>query len=216
MRIHGPFATHILLLSGLLVSAATPAVAQTMSFSFYKNLTVGSTGRVYADITAYDNSSGCSHSAYSTTATFYGPNSTSSFGYGSMSASTSLLSGDGDYTVVPSLQLTCSCMNYSRITVGGPSQTGNRAQFRAVFSYRGLNGPKYEYGGMCTHSCQPSRICMSGSNNYAYFNGFKLVTPVATRCQPSGVYSLSSTYNANPCVGTGTGLWTSFDDNCPD
>lgn len=195
--------------------SALPALCQTMSFSFYRNWTVGSNGRVYVDVTAYDNSSGCSHSGYSLSVSLSGPFGANSIGWGGMAASTSLENGDGDYIGTESLSLTCSCMNYSKIKVGG-GQKANRAKFRAVFSRRGINGDKYEYGAMCTHSCQPSKICMSAFASYVYFDGFKIVTPVLTRCQSTGVYKTSSSYTANPCLGTGSGLWTSFEDNCPD
>jgi hypothetical protein len=205
---------HVICLAGaLLASSAVPAASQTMSFSFYQNWNVGSDGRVYVDVTAYDNSSGCSHSGYSLNVSLTGPSGGSGAGWGGMSASANLNNGDGNYGVSDDLQVTCSCMHYNPIHAGG-GQTAARQAFRAVFSYRGLNGSQYEYGAVCTHSCQPSRICMAGSASYAYFNGFKIVTPALTRCQPSGVYSLSSSYSANPCAGTGAGLWTSFDDRC--
>lgn len=194
-----------------------PALSQTMSFSFYTNMTIDSGGRVYADVTAYDNSSGCSHSGYSMNVSLSGPLGGSASAWGQMSASASLANGDGDYLSTAVLRLTCSCMNYSVISVGGGGTRSTRTQFRAVFDYKQANGNKHQYDAKCTHSCQPSRVCIAVQSPYppyAFFGGYKLVTPAATRCSQSTPIVTSTSYNANPCLGTGVGLWTSYDSGC--
>lgn len=197
----------------LLGLSAKPAFGQ-MSFSFYTNMTIDSDGRVYSDVTGYDNTgSACFHSGYSLSATLYGPLGGQFTGWGSLSASASLENDDGDYISIASLRLTCSCNGNGQITVGGPgsSQTAGRTRHRAVFQYSHPNGDGYQYNAMCTHSCQPSRVCVTTQNTYAYFNGFKLATPALTRCTQGPIYT---TAGFPGCVGTGTGLWNSFFSGC--
>jgi hypothetical protein len=197
----------------LLALSAEPAFAQ-MGFSFYTNMTIDSDGRVYTDVTGYDNTgSACIHSGYSLSAKLYGPLGGQVTGTGYLFASANLENDDGDYISIASLRLTCSCNGNSQITVGGPgsNQTAPRTRHRAVFQYSHPNGDGYQYNAMCTHSCQPSKVCLMNQNTYAYFNGFKLVTPVATRCTEGPIYTTSGFPG---CVGTGTGLWTSFNSGC--
>jgi hypothetical protein len=204
-------------MAGLFVMATLcgPASAQTMSFSFYTNTTVNADGTMVSDVTAYDGSSGCTHGNYTLTVTMYGPSGGTAASSGQMHTTVSLQNGDGDYTVSSSLRYLCSCMNNSYVSVGN-GQTANRSTFRAVFQYNHPNGNKYEYSGMCAHSCQPSRVCLSVRRNFAYFNGFKVITPVASQCRASSIMDVSDTYAANPCIGSGAGsVIAGWDPMCP-
>lgn len=118
-----PIIRHVLVIQ--LVSLAglvpAPALAQTMSFSVYTDPASGS-GYVYVSSSVLDNSSGCSHWGYLTTAKIYSPSSRSAQSTnGGLSASTSLsLSGEfGTYTTVTTGSYNCSCIFGGLASYGG-------------------------------------------------------------------------------------------------
>ena len=68
---------------------------------------------------------------------------------------------------------------------------------------------------------QPSRVvahdnrfvCIGIQKAYASLSGFKVVTPALSACNPVSVVQTSDTRPA--CVGTGFGVFTTFDSGCP-
>jgi hypothetical protein len=105
----------------VVLGIATPAAAQTMSFSVNNDTALAGDGLyLYGDVV--DDSSGCSHGGYSTTAEIYSPSGRSASSQSSgLSASTFLaLNGEsGDYTVDTRGTYQCSCI------FGGTAGYGN-------------------------------------------------------------------------------------------
>lgn len=98
-----------------------PVFAQSMSFSVYTNATAGY-GNVNISGSVLDNSTGCSHSGYSTTATISSPSSRGASSTGSgLSASASLaIDGEfGTYSMTVTGSYQCSCIGGGRAGYGG-------------------------------------------------------------------------------------------------
>jgi hypothetical protein len=196
--------------------SATPASAQSqMSFSFFTGYAISGAAGEWLDIVVdgEDDSTGCMHTDYSTWGRLYAPSGVYD-NYGGLSVGFWTAADDGDYGVSSSLTVTCSCISGS-FPAGGVTESANVTKFRAVFDYRNPNGNKYEYGAFCTHSCQPSRVCTPQQAAFAFFEGRKLVTPAASRCDITTPVLHSAGYATNPCLGTGYGLLTTFDPQCP-
>lgn len=200
----------------LVLLLPTVASSQSMSFSIYTDVTIDTSGRIHADITGYDNSSGCSHWNHSLPSSIYGPNGGNTSTSGWSAVSLNLLDDDGDYTIVSNITVNCSCMGGMNYTVSGSNTTANRSRFRAVWDYKQPNGSLHQYNAKCTHSCQPSRVCIDSTAPFAFMEGFKLVTPAISVCRPSSPVLTSSSYSANPCLGSGSyGFSGGFDHGCP-
>jgi hypothetical protein len=96
---------------------------------------------------------------------------------------------------------------------GTMCEVANTTRFRAVFQRRGPNGDKVEYGAVCTHSCQPGKVCLVDNAEWAFFEGVKIVTPFISRC--SLTTPVFATTMRMDCIGSGVGLWTSYNHGCP-
>jgi len=119
----------------------------------------------------------------------------------------------GDYTISSDTTLSCSCVG--ALDAGGTTELAQLSKFRAVFQYSNPNGNKYQYNRFCIHSCQPSRVCIDTRADWCFFEGRKVVSPALTRCSQDTPVIPSSSYASNPCIGSGSGVWSSFVDGCP-
>src|SRR5438552_488205 len=182
---------------------ARPSFAQhVMNFSFYTDYALLDDGTVSTIVNGYDNSTGCDHSMYNTYASLSAPSGFYDGNFG-LTASFTVPSLEGDYNISSSLTLYCDCVGW--LSPGGVSEQMQLGNFRAVFSKKGPNGALWEYGAMCTHSCQPLRVCIGTEANYCFFQGRKAVSPGGTHCKQDTPIFTSTNYTDNPCIGSGSG-----------
>jgi hypothetical protein len=110
------------LMLALCVVWPSPGVCQTMSFSTYNDINADSDlTTLYGYGSVDDNSSGCSHYNFLTTASIYSPsNRSSSSAQGGYEATTSLSfdAEEGDWAVSDYTTYNCSCMMGGQLAIG--------------------------------------------------------------------------------------------------
>jgi hypothetical protein len=166
--------------------AAEAAQAGTMNFSVYIDHAAGSGSnntKLYMYSTAYDNSSGCAHSAYSTTARIYSPSGrlgqTTTSG---LSASTNLVVGAeyGSYTLVTNGTYNCSCIGGGTGGYGGtPAVVAIKVflnSYQKAANNTGCPVGVNRYNAFnCTKQCMESYKCLFGTTKaYAEVRGWIL------------------------------------------
>jgi hypothetical protein len=175
---------------------ASPSYAFTMSFSVYTTSAAGSNEtRLYMYATVSDNSSGCVHGSYATTARIVSPtNRTATSQSSGLQASTSILfSGEvGNYSLVTTGSYTCSCIGGGTAGFGGSTTA-----LVSVYHGRYLKGPDpnndchgvqrynpYQCAAMCM---QPYK-CLPFTTDWAAVDGWV----VAGYCSPGIPWPVSS------------------------
>lgn len=165
---------------GLVLGVANQGLAQQMSFAVYNDVTASGNGiTVYNYGSADDNSWGCSHWSYSTTARLYSPTGRSSSRSSSgLSANTSLAFADdsGNWTAVTQGTYRCSCINGNMAAYGGGIGFYAGRFFGRYWNYGTLcpNGKNGYLADDCSHRCMIAMACSSAQAPYLWDVGVAL------------------------------------------
>jgi hypothetical protein len=147
---HGRLLIAQLMTAGCLIAYPTLVHAQTMSFSVYTDASSPDDLTLYMTANVVDNSSGCSHGGYTTTAHITSPSGRVAMSTQSgLQSTTSLqiLAESGDFQLDTSGQYTCSCIFGGTAGYGGSAQVQPRVPtyIRKLGNPRWTQGPPYPY-----------------------------------------------------------------------
>ena len=179
-----------------------------MNFSVYTVPSLSQDGlTLYSGATIQDNSTGCSHSTYSTSALINGPNSAQASsgplsgmsGMSGMSASTSIAVNDnyGDYSFAGTVSYYCSCIN--NVAGAGGGMTAPLVHIKAHYVWNG-----YVYK-RCNPQCTVcDALTLSFFNNWQYglFDGAEINIGNTSYCGMRGVQQKDRCYFPDPIPGT--------------
>lgn len=148
----------VALVIGAVPAITSPASAQSMSFSVYQDAALSNAFLVHGYVTVQDNSWGCTHGNYSTTANIYSPTGRNNPGTsGGLYSNTTLsMNGEeGNYTVVGLGSYSCSCSQF-----GVPGRFGGSRSYGVGLAQTYYQGC-YQTG---SNSCYcPYLACVDGS-----------------------------------------------------
>lgn len=163
---------------GVFLVAANAAVAQQMSLAVYNDVSGGET--IYNYGSAEDNSWGCSHWGYSTTARLYSPSGRNSSGTaGGLAASTALSFADdsGNWSGVTQGVYNCSCIYGQQAAFGGGMGFSAGRFYGRYWNYGVLcpDGQKNAYlADSCSHQCMTAQACSWANAPYLWDVGVNL------------------------------------------
>lgn len=164
-----------------------------MNFSVYVAPALNSDGTaVYNSVSVQDNSTGCGHSGYSTTATIYDPSgSQASSGGSGFSASASMpLNADGNFNFGGSVTYYCSCIQN---TAGAGGGVASVPIFR-VQAYYYSTGPIFS---RCTKMCNVCDNLPFGTWSdwqYGLFSGAGINVGNTSWCAMKGIDKTTKCY----------------------
>lgn len=149
----------ILLVLGIAAIRPPNALGQQMSFSVYNDIDVSwpSSPAVYNFASVLDNSWGCSHWSYYSTAKVVSPTNrqaTSSVSGLNPTVSLSFTDEEGEWYAVTTGTYSCSCIYGGTASFGGGTSVFiHKYEGRYYYVGEGENGHEY-YADSCAHVCQ--------------------------------------------------------------
>jgi hypothetical protein len=121
---------------------STPAMAQSMNFSYYSDVVVSADSQtIWAIVDGYDNSTGCSHSNYANTGTVYTPAGSFQDYFAGLSMDYGVPTGGaGNYSFYNDASVTCSCFG-TGLGAGGGSAYGTSVLYRHHYTRTSVGNP---------------------------------------------------------------------------
>ncbi len=188
---------------GLVLGVAEHGLAQQMSFAVYSDVTLSGDGNtVYNYGSADDNSSGCTHWNYATTAQLNSPTGRSGSGGSSgLSASTSLAFADdsGNWGAVTQGTYNCSCINGSMAAFGSGIGFYVGRFYGRYYNYGVLcpDGKNAYLADSCNHRCMSAQACSSAQAPFLWDVGVNLDVMGYGVCR----HNYQGSNNRGLCVG---------------